>query len=273
MSRISNGAGQRTTSKASLVARLLAAGRDPSTIVAERAGFRVHEASGLRWLYGGGDAIQSVMSLTTPERPLLPATVQLLAALLWRPAPATALNLGVGGGAIERFVARYLPGLRLCSVEHSHDAIALATRHFALPSTGELVRARAEDFVATDARRYDLVWCDLFDGARQAACLGDGTFLAALCRRLASQGVLAMNLSPHDEAELLHTLMHLRMALPWVALSARSDGGNVVVMAARQALPADTELLARAARLAQGSMPEIAAVAGALVRLPAPADP
>lgn len=273
VSGMSTGAGQRTTARAPLVARLLAAGRDPSTIVAERAGFRVHQASGLRWLYGGGDAIQSVMSLTTPERPLLPATIQLLGALLWRPAPATALNLGIGGGAIERFVARYLPSLRLWSVERSQDAVVLATEHFALPPSGELVRASAEDFVATDRRRYDLVWCDLFDGERQAACLGDGAFLAALCRRLARYGVLAMNLSPRDEAELLQTLMHLRKTLPWVALSVRSDGGNVVVMASRRALPTEEALLARAAQLAEGSMPEFAAVAGALVRLPRPADP
>ena len=268
-----------------LVDRLLVAAQRPATLLAARHAYRVHEADGLRWLYAGGGAVQprvrilhsgggavqSVMSLSAPERPLLPALVHLLSALVWQPAPASALNLGVGGGAIERFVASRLPRLQPRSVEASADVAALAQCFFALPAGCRITISRAEDFVAVDRQRYDLVWCDLFDGERQAACMTSAEFLAALCRRLGERGVLAMNLSPRDEAELMATLVHLRRELPWVALSVRADGGNVGVLASRRRLPPGTVLAARARRLGGGCTAEFAAVADDLIRLPAPA--
>ncbi|MCB1915309.1 MAG: hypothetical protein KDG52_06285 [Rhodocyclaceae bacterium] len=248
--------------------RLLSLGRDPATIVAERAGFRVHQHQDLRWLHGGGAAVQSVMSLASPERPLLPAVMPLLTALLWQPQATTALNLGLGGAAIERFVACSRPALRLRSVEASREALVLARQYFGLPDDADVAVSPAEEFVVRDHHRYDLVWCDLFDGERQADCVTAGDFLSALCRRVGEPGVLAMNLCPREEAELVATLAHLRRELPWIALSVRSDSGNVGVLASRRALPDGAALRARQA--GEEWSREMAAVADALIRLPAP---
>ncbi len=257
---------------ATLLERLLEAGADPASRCAAAGRWRVHQRDGLRWLYGGGRSIQSVMSLADPARPVMGVTVQLLAALLWRPQPRRVLSLGLGGGAVERYLARHRPAAALTSVEASAEVLALARAHFALPPQCRLRLADAAQFVAGDGGRYDLLLCDLFDGEHAADCLTQPGFVAQLAERLAPHGVLALNLSPRSEAELLGVLLPLRTALRWVMLSTRADQGNVVVLASRLAPPDAATLEARAARLEQAGGGDFVATARRLTRLPARVD-
>jgi len=253
-----------------LLEDLLEAGADPATLRAAAGRWRVLERDGLRWLHGGGRSIQSVMCLSEPARPVMGATVQLLSALLWRAEPRRVLSLGLGGGAIERYLARHRPGAALTSVESSAEVLALAREHFALPPRCRLCLAEAARFVAGAPGHYDLVFCDLFDGERNADCLSQPDFVARLAGRLAPDGVLAINLSPRSEDELLAVLLPLRTALRWVMLSTRADQGNVVVLASRLAPPDAATVEARAGRLEQAGGGDFAATARRLTRLPVP---
>lgn len=232
-----------------LVERLLAASGDAQTLVERRAGYSVHQHAGLRWLYGGARSVQSVLCLDDPARPVLPATLQMLAALVLCPAPSAVLDLGLGGASIERYFARYEPATRLVAVEASGAVLELARRHFALPAALELLPGRAEHVVASLAQRFELVFVDLFVGERHAGCVADLTFLAALAGLLAPRGVVAFNLSPGSEAELLEVLLPLRRVLPTVWLAGVRDCGNVVLLASRAPAPAPRAANRRCARL------------------------
>ncbi|MCB1889446.1 MAG: methyltransferase [Rhodocyclaceae bacterium] len=242
--------------------------RGEARCLAEADGLRVLEAAGHRWLDGGGGAVQAVMDLADPARPCLAATRHLLAALLWQPRPNRVLNLGVGGGCIERFVAATLPTARCQSVDASAAALRLATTWFGLPP-GEQVHGRAEAVLAVAGEPCDLIVCDLFEGDRHAACVADPVFQTNLAARLAPAGVVALNLSPRRETDLTTLLVALRRHLPWVILCTSEGCGNVGVLASRQP-PAPARIAERAAVLSTATRSDFVALAGRFTALPPP---
>jgi len=235
--------------------------------VAGRGNLRVLEAEGFRWLHSGGRAIQAVMDLSAPARPCLASTRHLLSALLWQPQPERVLNLGLGGGCIERWLHAW-GGEPVCrSVEASADVVTLAHEGFGLPP-GEIVVARVEAYLADDSATYGLVICDLFEGEQAAPCLDDPVFVARLASRVAPGGVLALNLSPPTESALLAVLLPLRRHLPWVILCTSPGCGNVGVLASRRPPPEAAVLLARAASLGRDSEVDFTELAGRFRPLP-----
>ncbi|MCB1954521.1 MAG: hypothetical protein KDG55_02535 [Rhodocyclaceae bacterium] len=235
--------------------------------VAGRGNLRVLEAEGFRWLHSGGRAIQAVMGLSAPARPCLASTRHLLAALLWHQHPEQVLNLGLGGGCIERFLHAW-GGKPVCrSVDASGEVVALARAGFGLPP-GEVIVARVEAHLADDPASYGLVVCDLFEGEQEAPCLADPVFVARLASRVAPDGVLALNLSPPTESALLAVLLPLRRHLPWVILCTSPGCGNVGVLASRRPPPEAAVLLARAASLGRDAGVDFTELAGRFRPLP-----
>ncbi len=237
-------------------------------LLAQAGGLRVLEGLGCRWLDSGGAAVQAVMDLAEPARPCLAATRHLLAALLWQPGPERVLNLGLGGGSIERFLAAWVPAARCCSVEASAAVLELAGTWFGLPP-GEQRLARAEACLAAPQRPCDLIVCDLFEGDRHAACVAEASFHADLAACLSPEGVVALNLSPRGESDLLAVLVALRRHLPWAILCTSEGCGNVGVLASRQR-PDPGDLAARADALSALCGADFTALAARFAILPPP---
>ena len=76
----------------------------------------VSESRGVRTLHLGGEAIQSAMRLSAPDRLELAYTRAMMAFLLFAPAPRDILMVGLGGGSIARFVYERLPRTRITGV-------------------------------------------------------------------------------------------------------------------------------------------------------------
>ncbi|MEQ8232166.1 MAG: hypothetical protein RLW61_09140 [Gammaproteobacteria bacterium] len=228
----------------------------------------VREHDGLRWFTAGGNFVQGLMDVARPATLVLPHHQAMLAALAWAPRAARLLNLGFGCGCFERFLHAHLESASIVSVDCEPALVDLARAHFAVPAAWPVTIDRAEHFVATATDVYDIVLCDIFSGEDHADCLFDSYFYADLAARLGNDGVLALNVSPHDDDEVVAILAALRQSIDWVMLAAVAAHGNAVVLASPAPPPAAEVMTARAAALAPAWDLAPAAVLPPFERLP-----
>jgi hypothetical protein len=105
---------------------------------------------------------QSAMSLMRPERLVFPYERAMALAVAVRPEPRTALQLGLGGGAMVRFLSAYYPDCELTIVESDPTVIDLARRHFYIAAPVE--QADAITFLAETEQRFDAIMVDIYGG-------------------------------------------------------------------------------------------------------------
>ncbi len=228
----------------------------------------VREIDGLRWFTAGGRYVQGMMDVTAPARVVLPHHHAMLGALAWARRDGRLLNLGLGCGTFERFAAAHLPHAGVVSVEPDAAVLSLAREHFGLPPGLAVVNATAADYLARADERFDVILCDIFVGEHHPDCLFDSYFHADLAAHLAEGGVLALNLSPDEDDEVVAILAALRQPIEWVMLAPVAEHGNVVVLAANAAPPAPAVLRERAGRLAPAWGLAVAALLPDFERLP-----
>ncbi len=112
----------------------------------------------------------SAMDVLAPERLVFPYERLMLMSLALARAPAKALLLGLGGGAMCRHLAAYLPELDVTVVERDRGVIALAREHFHIERP--VTRADATMVVADAAGSFDVVMVDLYDASGIAPARG-----------------------------------------------------------------------------------------------------
>jgi predicted O-methyltransferase YrrM len=120
---------------------------------------------------GGLTQQQSAMSLTRPERLVFQYERLMSLALGLAAAPRRALLLGLGGGAMARFLAAHLPGCDVTAVEHDAAMIEIARRFFYI--RGPVVERDALAFLAETDERFDVILVDLYDAAGAVHARGD----------------------------------------------------------------------------------------------------
>jgi predicted O-methyltransferase YrrM len=132
---------------------------------------------------------QSAMDRLRPERLAFGYERLMLLAFALVPDPRSALLLGLGGGAMSRHLAAYLPDCGLTIVERDPIVRALARRFFHV--TRPIVLADAEHVVAASRRQHDVVLVDLYDS--RGATAGGRRFWRACLAALKPGGCLAVN--------------------------------------------------------------------------------
>lgn len=174
-----------------------------------------------------------------------------------------AVHVGGGGFTLPRYIAATRPGSRSEVAEIDPGILALAREHLGL-RTGPELRVRVADGRAVLRRRRagsaDLVVVDAFVGEEVPAHLAT-VECAALARRvLRPGGICAFNVidappltAARGLAATLHAVFpHLAIVAARKVVRGR-QGGNVVLLASRRALPVDV-LRTRALR---GPAPEL----------------
>jgi len=132
---------------------------------------------------------QSAMDLLRPERLVYHYERMMLVAFGLARAPRRALLLGLGGGAMARHLAAYLPECTPTIVERESVVRELARRHFRFE--GKVMLRDARRVVAERSAAYDVLLVDLYD-ADGAARLG-AQFWRDCAGSLAPGGALAIN--------------------------------------------------------------------------------
>jgi len=132
---------------------------------------------------------QSAMDRLRPDRLAFGYERLMMVAFALVPEPRSALLLGLGGGAMCRHLAAYLPGCELTVVERDPIVRALARRFFHIRRP--VVMADAEHAVAGARAQFDVILVDCYD-SRGATAAGM-RFWRACLRALKPNGCLAAN--------------------------------------------------------------------------------
>ena len=113
-----------------------------------------------------------------------------------RSQPASALILGLGGGAIAQLMTRRWGPLPIVGVELDPAVVWLARREFGLDDLAHLsiVTADAFAWVAACDQRFDAICVDLYTAGKMAHGVLGVTFLRDLRRLLTPRGEVAFNL-------------------------------------------------------------------------------
>ena len=113
--------------------------------LAQQSAVAVSENAGVRFLHIGGDAIQSAMRLSKPDRLELHYTRAMMGFLLFHPKPRQVLMIGLGGGSMARFLHKAFPRSRVTALDVSPEVVAAARRYFDFPAEGPRLSAVLED--------------------------------------------------------------------------------------------------------------------------------
>ncbi|MBC3766023.1 fused MFS/spermidine synthase [Neptunicella marina] len=153
-----------------------------------------------RWLKIG-DVIHSVMDKSQPQRLVLPHLNPMMLALYYRPTVSNVLGLGLGGGALERYLLDRSE-ISLTSVELNPTIIDCYRNYFAIDDKPHnIVQADAQGYV-TNATDIDLLLVDLFDHQSNPAFLSEPEFYQQCMQALTPNGLLVVNLLPVFDLQL-----------------------------------------------------------------------
>ncbi len=202
----------------------------------------VREFENYRWLQIGGDSIQGLMDVSSPSQILLPNIQALMATLLFCPEPKQLLNLGFGCGSIERFCIERFSDLEITSLETSESVIKLAKEFFFIGEGCQIINTSAEVFFANESKTYDIILCDIFNDEEHPACLYDDSFYNNLVNCLEDNGVLAINLLPESEDDVLDILLPMKNYFDNISLLEVPNHFNAILYASNFKLPETTEL-------------------------------
>ncbi len=189
----------------------------------------IFENEDYRWLSLGNGIIQSLSSISEPDRVLFPYLQSMLLVLAWKQPPLKLLNLGSGCGTIERFLSKHYPDISVTSVESDINMINIARKYFNIPASQPFIHGSADAFVKTCKTRYELILCDLHDGATHPEYLDDLEFYLDVKNCLSDDGVLVINHIPDGESALLDKLLVIRKVFKWQCLLDFDNYKNIIL--------------------------------------------
>ena len=192
----------------------------------------------MRSLHFGSPWVQGAMRVARPWTLELEYTRELMLPLLLRGGdtwPRSVLQVGLGAASITRYLWRHWPQAKLTVVEIAPEVVAVARQSFKLPDDPDrlaIVLAEAHEWLATHKGRYDLVVVDGFDDRGRAGMLDSVAFYMNAARRLARDGMLAVNLLTRRKSAA-PSVERVSQAFDGRVLELQpSEAGNVVALAA-----------------------------------------
>ena len=199
---------------------------------------QVSEAHGVRSLHFGSPWVQGAMRVSRPYALELEYTRELLLPLLLRDDdawPRSVLQVGLGAASITRFLWKHRPNAKLRVVEMAPEVVAAARQFFKLPDDPARIAidiAEGHAWLSTHRGRYDLVVVDGFDERGRAGMLDSVPFYLNAAQRLATDGMLAVNLLTRRKSAA-PAIGRLGGAFGERVLElSPSEAGNVVAIAA-----------------------------------------
>ena len=160
----------------------------------------ISEEKGVRFLHFGSNWVQGAMRIARPYALELEYTREMMAPLLIRPEstwPKSALFIGLGVGALPKFLHKHRPSCRITVVEIASSVHRAAQMHFKLPEPSPYFQveiACGADYMSQTQRTFDLIVVDGFDGNAKVGPLNSNAFYLNAKSRLSGQGMLVANL-------------------------------------------------------------------------------
>ncbi len=204
----------------------------------------------------GQEAVQSRVNLNAPHILESPYARGMFASYLYQPEPRRVLIIGLGGGAMVRFLTHREPRVQIDAVEIDPAVVRIADQYFGVRSGGN-VRVHTADavkFVESTADRYDLILMDAFlrpssdtDTTGVPTRLKTLEFLGRLKRALAPGGVVAFNVNEH--ASMADDIAAVAAAFGHAAVYRCPPANNKVIIAVAGGMATDDDMRARVSAL------------------------
>ncbi|MDQ2780266.1 MAG: spermidine synthase, partial [Pseudomonadota bacterium] len=211
------------------------------------------EYEGVRYLHLGTIWVQGAMRIKQPQQLELDYVQRMLASLLWLPTTAlgkgSAVQLGLGAGAVTRFTAKQLR-MPTTAVEINPEVITANRLFFHLPARAEVVLGDAADWLAqAEPGSARLLHVDLYDHEAAAPVLDDAGFYTACRAVLEDGGVMSFNLFGRDASfrDSIERIAGVFGADQVWSLRPTREGNTVVVAGRAVVVPERDVLSARAA--------------------------
>lgn len=208
----------------------------PCDTVAMSEQARLHQNSQTLSLSFESSLIQSCMSLADPDELVLDYTRAMMGFLLLHPAPRSVLMIGLGGGALHKYIHKHLPETDLTTVEINPGVIELR-QDFCIPPDDERSRIVCADgaaFLAKPTHQFDVILVDGFTGEGIPDALCSPGFYRRVKAALAPQGVMVANVQA-DTEQTRDIMKRVGRVFEGAALSFESDeGGNDIVLAGQR---------------------------------------
>jgi spermidine synthase len=161
----------------------------------------------------------------------------MMAGLLLRESPAwprSALLIGLGAGSLAKFLYRYVPDCRITVVEINPQVELVARQCFKLPDDPRrlaVVIGDGADYMLAGDTVFDYMLVDGFDPDARAGALDTLPFYQACRARLATQGLLAINLLGRNRG-FAGSVERIRTAFDGrIAVFPSCDSGNTIAFA------------------------------------------
>lgn len=217
----------------------------------------LHETQGELSLCFDDGTVQSRLLQADPARLVLEYTRLMMGFLLFQPAPARIAMIGLGGGALATYCGRRLPAADFTAIEIAPEVIALRDA-FGVPPDGPRFRILCEDgaaFVRRDGEPLDALLVDGFDRDGQPDQLCSAAFYDACRNRLATDGVLVVNLYADDTAQSRVDRIRDAFAGKVVAVEADGSENDVVFAGTGTSFPPTFHTLVERLRTLEASHP------------------
>ena len=160
----------------------------------------VSEEKGVRQLHFSSRWVQGAMRISKPWDLELEYTREMLLPLAFNPDihwPRNALMIGLGAGALPKFLYKNRPECVVKVVEISAAVHAASMMHFKLPSSNPRFQIEIDcgaAYVAQSTEQFDLIIIDGFDENAKVGPLNSIEFYGNVRKRLSPGGVVAVNL-------------------------------------------------------------------------------
>lgn len=199
-----------------------------TTIVVERDGKFVDMRFGL----SRNAPRQSAIDLEDPTHLVLPYTRTMLAGVFVHPDPRRILLIGLGGGALNRFVAAAFPNAEMTTVEIDPVVLEMARDKMGYqPGLQEtVVVSDGRTFLKNNLSKYDWILVDAYGGGAVPPHLKTKEFYELLRARLNPLGVAILNIHGGNKL-FLSDQATLKSVFPEVHLFSVPQAGNVVALA------------------------------------------
>jgi spermidine synthase len=219
---------------------------------------RVVDFGSQRALYFIGEAdidvVETVIDLREPHVLQHAYSRAVMASLLYRPNASSCLLIGLGGGAIVRFLNHHFPYLRLDVVEIDPVVVSVAREFFGTRETpGTRIHvADGRDFLERSSTRYDLILVDAHlhpdagtDSSGHPLSLKSAPFYRSVRERMNPGGIVMFNMIRGRDSDAY--LDGIREAFAAIDVYRPAGTGNLIVFAsAHGALVDENQLRARA---------------------------
>lgn len=156
----------------------------------------VLDEDAMRSLHFDTHQIQSMMLKSEPDSLVLSYTRKMMGFLLFKPEPESIVMIGLGGGSMAKYCAKYLPNTHFTAVEINPQVIAIRDK-FNIPADSEkfcILQADGAEYVANKFEKVDVLLVDGFDKNGQPAKLCSAGFYDNCFAKLNDGGVMAVNL-------------------------------------------------------------------------------